>query len=520
WVEIVGSNGRMRAKPPSFSTTTGPRGLTAPLVYVPAKRVTGVGDLFDDTAARGTADLRGKIVISEGFPMPLAVARFQDAGAAGQIYVNEGRNIHWGICTPIWGMPTHANLQRKPTTPVVAVNRTDGEALVALAKDGSVEVTIYAALAEGWWPCKIPVARIRGETDEFLLVHGHYDSWDVGIGDNAVGDATLLELARIFHAGRDRLRRSLWVAWWPGHSMGRYAGSTWFADRFALELRKRCVAAVNIDSPGCWKATEYDDVMWMAEAEGLCREAIRDATAKEARGRRPVRAGDYSFDQIGLTSFFMLLSNIPEEERKRLGFYAVGGCGGNIAWHTEDDTLEVADRENLARDLRVYVTAISRVLNARILPFDLRATAREIQRAVAEYAEQAGELLDLTTVTDECVALLGVLEELYSQIPALERVHGAGAARGPSADDVNSVLLELSRILVPINYAEGERFDHDPALPRATVPKLAGVPRLREVRDTRPHELPFLQAGLIREANKVANALYEASYAVRRILSD
>ena len=45
--------------------------------------------------------------------------------------------------------------------------------------------------------------RGRQDPDEFLLVHGHYDSWDVGIGDNATGDAVLLELARIFHGMRD-----------------------------------------------------------------------------------------------------------------------------------------------------------------------------------------------------------------------------------------------------------------------------------------------------------------------------
>ena len=39
--------------------------------------------------------------------------------------------------------------------------------------------------------CLLPVVEIRGQhdPDEFLLVHGHYDSWYVGIGDNATGDA-------------------------------------------------------------------------------------------------------------------------------------------------------------------------------------------------------------------------------------------------------------------------------------------------------------------------------------------
>jgi hypothetical protein len=39
------------------------------------------------------------------------------------------------------------------------------------------------------------------------------------------------------------------------------------------------------------------------------------------RGIRPMRAGDYSFNHIGITSMYMLLSTIPEEVRKEKGFY-------------------------------------------------------------------------------------------------------------------------------------------------------------------------------------------------------
>jgi Zn-dependent M28 family amino/carboxypeptidase len=115
---------------------------------------------------------------------------------------------------------------------------------MTLAAEGG-EATVRTDLAEGWFVQKIPI----------VLVHGHYDSWDVGIGDNATGDSTLLELARVLWTHRDALRRSVKIAWWPGYSTGRYAGSTWFVDAFVLELDRNCLARINCDSPGCrWAA--------------------------------------------------------------------------------------------------------------------------------------------------------------------------------------------------------------------------------------------------------------------------
>ncbi len=497
-----------RAKPPSFAGSTGSAGLEAELVYVASAAVTGQRDLFEKRTSGDLPDVRGKIVITEGYAMPGTVTAFEAAGAVGQIYVNPGTNIHWGICTPVWGTPTTRNLSQKPSTPVVAVNREDGERLKRA--DGR-RVRIVARLEEGWYPCKLPLVRIAGRRPDFMLVHGHYDSWDVGIGDNAVGDATLLELARVFHGHAADLERSLWIAWWPAHSTGRYGGSTWFADEFALPLRKRCVGAINIDSPGCWHATEYDDVMWMAEAGPLCERAIADATGKTARRLRPLRAGDYSFNQIGLTSFYMLLSNIPEEEREALGFYPTGGCGGNIAWHTEDDVMGVAERANLERDLAVYVTSIIRVLNAQVLPYDFRETVAELRGFLDGYVEDAGGHLDLKEVEQELRGLQAALAELY------EHFEGEGVPAG-CAYAVNDLLVTLSRILVPVGYAEGGRFEHDPALPRTPIPRLRRIREYREACEEGSPSAPFLGTELKRAANHVANAFFEAGRATRQVV--
>ena len=503
------SGGSIRAKPPSFAVPTQGGGLEGELVFVPAAAATGQRDLFAKRLGDDLSDVAGKIVLSEGFAMPGMVSAFEAAGAVGQVFINPGRNIHWGICTSIWGTPTTRNLATKPGTPVVAVNHPDGERLKEAAGE---TVWMHVQLEEGWYPCKLPVAHIAGASEEFMLVHGHYDSWDVGIGDNAVGDATLLELARIFQGEAGRLKRSLRIAWWPAHSTGRYGGSTWYADTHALELHKRCVGAINIDSPGCWHATEYDDVMWMAEAGPLCARAIADVTGKTAKRLRPLRAGDYSFNQIGLTSFYMLLSNIPADERAALGFYPTGGCGGNIAWHTEDDVMAVAERENLERDLGVYVASIARVLNAPILPYDFRETVSELTGFVDDYAEAAGALLDLGGVRGEPRTLSTALDDLYAAI-------GEGRPEGAAAGTVNELFIELSRILVPIGYAEGGPFDHDPALPRTPIPRLARVAELSSLAESGSDALPFLVNELRREANHVANGFHEAARAVRRVLA-
>jgi len=495
------------SRPPSFALSTGGGEVTGALCYVPSKHAAGTGDLFDTpstASAEVAADpVAGTIVLTEGYSMPGTVRAFEQRGAVAQIYIHPGAAIHEGICTPIWGAPTHESIARKPRTPVVCVSAPDGARLARLASDGGARVAIRTWLREGWAPCLLPVAEIRGSEDpgEFLLVHGHYDSWYVGIGDNAVGDATLLELARVLHAVRGRLRRSVRIAWWPGHSTGRYAGSTWYADQFADELDEWCIAHLNIDSPGCADATAYEEVMWMAEAGALCTGAIADAVHEAAVGMRPLRAGDYSFNQIGPTAFYMLLSNIPIAERRRRGYYAVGGNGGSPTWHTPNDLPPVASLPILRRDLQVYLTTIARVVNAPLYPFDYTASVDEIEKAVGEYRDRAAGEVDLTPVLEDLRRLREAIAAWRQE--ADRRVAAGGAERRR----LNATMRRLARILVPLNYARGERFDHDPAVKLAAVPRLEIATRIA---GAPPERRNFLKTALVRERNKVRAMLRAA----------
>jgi hypothetical protein len=510
---IIGSAGAksMRARPPAMARSTGDDAVEGEVCYAPARYASGTASLFDTPeAARGGTQasdpVTGRIVLTEGFSMPGTVQAFERRGALAQIYIHPGERIHEGICTPIWGAPTIESLARKPTTPVVCVNHPDGESLIAEVQRGTVRATVQTWLREGWMRCLLPVAEIRGreDPDEFLLVHGHYDSWYEGIGDNATGDAALLELARVLWKLRDSLKRSVRIAWWPGHSTGRYAGSTWYADTFADALDEYCIAQLDIDSPGCANATAYEEVMWMAEADALCRSSIRDALGLPSERVRPLRAGDYSFNQIGPTGLYMLLSNIPIDERKRRGYYAVGGCGGNTAWHTPDDLMPVADLDILRRDLAVYLTTIVRILNAPLHPFDYTATLEEIRATVAQYQQAAGGEVDFGPILD-LLSRLG--DDLRAWRTQAELQVAKARDNAHERRRLNGMLRRIARLLVPLNYARGERFDHDPALKFGAVPRLEAA---TTIASTRPELKPFVKVELVRESNKVRAILRDA----------
>lgn len=499
-VELGGRS--FRAKPMAMSQPA--QGLTAPLGYAPSTYAKGANELFTRMMPISDSEIRGRVVVTEGYGMPGEVAELEARGAVGVIAVNPGQNVHWGICTTIWGVPDLHDLPRKPTIPVMAVNRLDGLELIAAAQRGE-NATLFAEVTEGWWPSPVPVVEIPGseEPDKFVLLHGHYDSWDVGVGDNAVGDAALLEIARVLWHNRQQLKRSVRIAWWPGHSTGRYAGSTWFADTFAIDLYENCIAQVNCDSPGCRWATSYHDISWMSETEAFARQVIFDVTGQTAQGGRPHQAGDYSFNNIGISSYFMLLSTMPEDLRQEKGYYAVGGCGGNIAWHTEDDTMQIADRDILLTDIKIYLLAVFRNVNATIAPFDFLHTLDDFRRTLQRYQTAAGEHFSFAPSREALAQLEMTLGHFAAHCKGLEKLN----VQNPKVKVANHAIRRLARLLVPVNYTREPGFFHDPAETIPPLPDLAPALSLDQADDW---QRGFIKTHLTRGQNRLVAALRDA----------
>src|SRR4030095_1810865 len=153
------------------------------------------------------------------------------------------------------------------------------------------------------------------------------------------------------------------------------------------------------------------------------------------------QAGDYSFNNIGISSYFMLSSTMPEELRAEKGYYQVSGCGGNIAWHTENDTLEIADKGTLMTDIKIYLLSSLRNANDDVLPYDWRATAKEFASTIPTYQKAAAASFGLTPAKAALDKLAGALDQFY-----------AGVSSGKVGQKAaNEAQMRLARILVPIN---------------------------------------------------------------------
>jgi hypothetical protein len=145
----------------------------------------------------------------------------------------------------------------------------------------------------------------------------------------------------------------------------------------------------------------------------------------------------------------------------------VGGCGGNIEWHTEADTLEVADRDRLLRDMRLYTGAAFRAANAIVHPLDFRATVSQIERVVDAHRARLAPFGDLGSALTAAAECRSSLDRLYAAAAAADSI--AAARR------VNDALLRIGRLLVRLLYTRDDRYRQDAALHVSPLPELAAA---------------------------------------------
>ncbi len=488
----------------AFGAQTPEGGITGELVFVPFAQPKQGEMIFSHRAVSGDygdLDVSGKIVVTQDGG-PDGVLRAQERGAIGHIHIwpSDEPVTHEMISTSVWGTPTPDSAGRMPKIPSMGVKNAVGNEILLLLKQGTISARIESNVKTEWMSVPLATGFIPGNgTDDYLLVGAHIDSWYEGVTDNATGDAALIEMARVLSGMRDQLRCGVRFCWWPGHSTGRYSGSTWFADNFFDELRGHALGYLNIDSPGVRDTEIWDCRYNMGEIEHITAAVVKELSGQEPNIRRPLRAGDQSFLGVGLPSLgaFRMLP-VNHSDRK-----AVGGSGGAWWWHSPEDTLEKADAEILARDVEVYVTMTLRMCLPAVIPYNFVVSAQDFIDQLTTYQEGAGNHLELSAV----LAAANTFKDVAQQL--------AASPIGDS-DRLNDGLKWLTRLINPVLFTVNGPYDMDPALQMGVLPGLSGIQQLVNL-DPESSDYRFLRTKLVRQRNRVEDTLAQATMLARSL---
>ncbi len=458
----------------------------------------------DDYAA---VDVAGKVVLVNGLATPTGLYVAEQAGALGAIFINDDRR-HYMIVSSIWGTPTPESAGRIPSTPAISVTAADGHDLRARIAAGRVRVRIHSHVFMDWQQTPLLIGELDGQqSDQFVLFSGHLDSWEFGAMDNGSANATLLEVARLLAERGDQLHRGLRLAFWSGHSHGRYSGSTWYVDNHWEEIYDRCVAHVNVDSTGARGATFYGSFLAHLELSGLGAAVLAQRTGQSSQAHRMSRAGDMSFNGAGIPALFMTLSQVPFSDADTDYVSESFGklIGGKLPWwwHTSEDTLDKVDLEVLKLDTQVYAAAVWRLCHEPLLPMDFRPVIASLRTTLAELDTAAAGHVDLGGLLERADALAAAVERLHARCQAVDPEELA------AVDALNRRMMALSRRLIPLLYTAAGPFDHDPAWHLHPLPLLQDVGRLAAL-DPDSDEFHFLRTRLVRNRNLAGFALRQA----------
>ena len=499
-VSVPGTDFNPRAITMAYSAATGPDGVEGTVVDMGGlaelpRLETGTGERLvveGESFGAELPNLTGAVAIVDGQPRNVPTIVLERMGAAAVVFVNPEERLNELIVTSTWGSPSLMNYHRLPTVPVAQIARSAGEELRRRIAAGPVRLRIETELSTGWKAMRLAVATIEPEAGApFVLLGGHIDGWHHAATDEAASNAAMLALALAFHEVRDQLRHGLRIAWWPGHSNARYAGSTWYADEFFADLRLRGLAYMNIDGVGQIGAKRFGATASEAFG-GFAARVVERSQGVEIAASRPSRNSDQAFNGIGLPLIQFNHTRLAED-------------GGYWWWHTPDDTYDKIDGDVLKTDTDLYADALAEMLAGAPYPVSLSEQVAALGDAIAARDEASGGALGLGE------QLGGRMARLRDAAERLDALASAGRVR--PLEQV-AVLRPLHRVMyVPLNV-----YHPDPGVTLGPLPGLAPAAVLAD-ENANPDRRGFAASVLARERNRLVEAADDALAELHRVLT-
>lgn len=317
------------------------------------------------------------------------------------------------------------------------------------------------------------IATIRGAThpDEWVIYGNHHDAWVNGAEDPISGMVALEETARAFGALLRtgwRPGRTIVFAAWDGEEWG-LLGSTEWAEHHAAELGAKAVVYYNSDTndKGWIRAGGSHSLeAFFTEVARDVRDPVTGRSAvdvalerqREQRARRQSRDpddedGDSTFTISALGSGSDYTAFIDHLTLPTLDIRHGGGSRAGI-YHSVYDSYAFYERfldTSFAYGVaqaQAMATAIARMADAPLLPFEFTAPARTYRR-YADEIEQLARKNDTTKALD-LARVRAALHRLDTAAAAYEAAQARLASLPAARLDAGTrrALAEVNRALV------------------------------------------------------------------------
>lgn len=380
-----------------------------------------------------------------------------------------------------------------------------------------MQAHIISEVETGWKSVPLLETEVKGaiDPDKFILVNAHVDTppFSPGVVDNLSGDVAVMELARLLNKEKKSLRRSVRIAIWPGHEIGRYAGSTWYNDFRWHELRHNCFLSYNIDSPGAEGATIFRDIQ-ITEVMDAANDSVKAVTGKEVdRFRWATRAGDGSFWGTGMPHVSITTSRPPEDYDPHVNY-----SGGGWWWHTPYATMDHGDVNILEMDVKAEMNFIIRMINSPVIPLDFTRYSERIHDILQEMQDKSEKVrayFNLYGLIDRAERFKVLSNKLEEVIQAK-----ASSLSEDQLVELNEALMWVSRhvnLVVHSNAGPSEQMSMETfgALP---FPRIAEIKDLANMTLHQSHEFKLLLTKLVRQRNIVEEGFYQANQLIEKTI--
>lgn len=422
------------------------------------------------------------------------------AGAKGIIGIWPKSIDHHDTMGGVWGTPGNRDRDLYPFLPYIQVNLQNSQKLLELLEAGPVKVSLDIVMDNSVLPTSMPVAKIKGKTDKYILVSGHYDSWFEGMTDNGAANVMMLEMARVMKKYEGELERGVVFAWWSGHSDGRYSGSCWYFDNHYEDLRKNCMGHINLDICGCTGSNAVKLVMSGMEGNAFNDEFLAKYNTVKPR---PYTNLDRNSDQtfwgvltpISIAPSFYVDDNAAPVVAKPLITTeatmpsAFGADGPYFWWHTKYDTIDKIDVDVMYRDLLVCTELTCRYMNDTPFPVDMPGFMDEMKEYFDAFKKNLNPDFDVTP-------LFPLVEGVDAAVRKL-------AAAIPQQKDTDDIIKRVAGTLNVLKFTYSSPYEHDHAAEHAPYCAFSNACALTR-ENTPVDEYLFARTDFVRQRNRMA----------------